>query len=103
MTGMYLIALLFSLAGLATIDYRYKLAVFNKPKQSANILILSILVFIIWDIIGIKLGIFFIGQNEYLTGIRVGEFPIEELFFLLLLNYCSLLIYLACKKINKQI
>lgn len=99
---MYLIALLFSLAGLATIDYRYNLAVFNKPKQTAKILIISILAFIIWDILGIKLGIFFIGQNEYLTGIGIGEFPIEELFFLILLNYCSLLIYLGYKKIRKQ-
>ena len=98
MNGLYLLALLASISGLAVIDYRLKLALFVHPKRTIMLLAITILFFVIWDIAGIVFRIFFIGQNQYLLGIRVGQFPLEELFFLLLLNYTSLVVYLVIKR-----
>lgn len=98
MNGLYLLALVFSIAGLCLFDYRYKLAFFRDRRRTSIILVISVAIFIVWDIAGILANIFFIGSDRLLTGLTVGEFPIEELFFLILLNYVSLLTYLFVKK-----
>ncbi len=98
MSGAYMIALLVSLGGLAFIDYRLRLAFFKHAKRTALILLITIGFFVLWDIAGILSNIFFIGQTTFLLGIRIGQFPLEELFFLTLLNYTSLLVYLMIKR-----
>lgn len=93
MPGLYLLFLLLSIGGLAVLDYRFKLAIFYKPKQALYLLVAAVGIFIIWDSAGIAQHIFRIGQNDLLIGLRIGEFPLEELFFLILLNYSSLIVY----------
>ncbi len=93
MRGAYLLALIASLGCAALIDFRYHLAWWYDARRTARTLLLGIVLFIMWDIAGIALGIFFIGQTKYLSGLRIGQFPIEELFFLMLLCYSSLLIF----------
>lgn len=97
MRGLYLALLLFSLSGLATLDYRFKLAFFKYPVRTFKIITTALVVFILWDIAGIVGHMFSIGDNNLLLGIRIGEFPLEEIFFLLLLNYSSLILYLLFK------
>lgn len=88
----YLTMLAISLCCLGVIDSRYKLAWFCNQKRTAVTLLVGVLFFTAWDVSGIGLGIFFVGPSKYLTGIRLlPEFPIEELFFLLLLTYSALL------------
>ena len=92
MNFVYLAALLFSLAGLATIDFRFKLAFAKNAKAATIAIAIPYLLFVIWDAAGIALGIFFKGQSQFLTGIMIApEFPIEELFFLALLCYTTLI------------
>lgn len=102
MRGAYALALLVSIGGLAIIDYRYQLAYFKHRRRTLQILAIAIVIFSIWDIAGILAEIFFIGQNNLLIGLRVGEFPLEEILFLALLNYSSLIIYLFIKQVIKQ-
>lgn len=93
MSFVYLAALLISLAGLATIDYRFKLAFAKNPRAAAVAIAIPYLLFVIWDTAGIALGIFFKGQSQMLTGIMIApEFPLEELFFLALLCYTTLIV-----------
>lgn len=88
---LYLAALLFSLCGLGTLDRRRNLALFVQPVRTLATLVVAVLVFIVWDVAGILLGIFGKGETAYMTGILLGpDFPIEEIFFLLLLNYSAL-------------
>jgi lycopene cyclase domain-containing protein len=90
----YLSLLLLSLSGVAIIDYKYKLALWLYPRKTIRVISIAMAVFIIWDIAGILLGIFFHGNSHYALSFRIlPEFPIEELFFLLLLTYVSLIIY----------
>lgn len=98
MPGLYLLFLIISICGLGVIDYRFKLAVFYRPKQALLLLAGTVGVFILWDIAGILQHIFRIGENNLLIGLRIGEFPVEELFFLLLLNYTSLVVYCLLRR-----
>jgi len=90
----YLFALIISIGGLLLIDRRLKLAFWHDKRRTALTLGIGILVFIMWDIVGIKLGIFFKGAGEYMLPFQIApEFPIEELFFLFLLCYVTLLLF----------
>ncbi|MEN9992625.1 MAG: hypothetical protein RLY83_195 [Actinomycetota bacterium] len=93
MNFVYLATLLISLAGLATIDFRFKLAFAKNAKAATIAIAIPYLLFLIWDAFGIALGIFFKGQSGLLTGIMLAkDFPIEELFFLALLCYTTLIV-----------
>lgn len=98
MSGLYLLLLTGSIAGLAQIDHRHKLAYFSHRRRTVLTLLITVLVFVAWDVAGIVAGIFFIGDAKVLSGIRIGQFPLEELFFLGLLSYVSLLTYATTKR-----
>jgi len=54
----------------------------------------AVAVFLAWDLVGIALGIFFRGDAPNLSGLLLApELPLEELFFLILLSYNTLLVY----------
>lgn len=95
----YLIALVVSICGLLLIDRRLKLAFWYNAKRTAITVGVGMAIFIVWDLVGIALGIFFHGESHYALPIRLlPEFPIEELFFLFLLCYVALLLYRGVKK-----
>lgn len=91
---LYLFSLVFSISGLMFLDYRYKIAFWLDTKRASLTVLTAMLVFIMWDLIGIELGIFFKGESQYVLPLEIlPEFPIEELFFLFLLCYVTLIIY----------
>lgn len=102
--GSYLAILLISLAGLYLLDRTHKLAFTLDPKRALLTMVPAFVVFVIWDIAGIALGIFFRGNNTLLTGIQIfPEFPIEEIFFLMLLCYSALIALTWISKVlNKR-
>ena len=85
-------------------DWRHKTAFSINKKAAALAIFIPMVFFIIWDVAGIATGIFFRGDTTHLTGILIApEFPIEELFFLLLLNYSSLTIFTTVTRVmNKR-
>jgi lycopene cyclase domain-containing protein len=94
MYGSYLLILIVSLAGLYLLDRTHKLAFTVDAKRSLLSMVPAYGLFLVWDIAGIASGIFFRGQNTLLTGIQVfPEFPIEELFFLAVLCYSTLIVF----------
>lgn len=95
----YLAFLLVGIAGMAVIDWRYRLAYWRDRKRTLLTLAIAVAVFVVWDLLGIALGIFFHGGSQLTLPFRLlPEFPIEELFFLTLLCYCALVIYLGAQK-----
>jgi lycopene cyclase domain-containing protein len=99
---LYLGALLFSIAGLASLDYKFKLAI-AKSKKFLLVILLSLGFFLIWDIAGIATGIFFRGNAAHLTGIVLSnELPLEEIFFLVLLSYSSLMLLQVFTRLDKK-
>lgn len=97
MSNVYLLALLFSLAGVAAIDFKFKLAFFARPSAALRTLAVPYLLLIIWDIVGIIQGIFYKGDSTLLNHDWqiAPNFPLEELFFLALLCYSTLLVVAA--------
>ena len=90
----YICVLLFSLSGLAFLDYRYKLAWFWDARKTALILALNLVFFLAWDIANISAGV--IATNpEWVTGLHVysPNMPFEEFLFLTLLGYQTLLLW----------
>lgn len=90
----YLGALLFSLCGMLVLDKRHTIALFADARRTVMTVVVSVLVFIVWDVLGIGLGIFFSGKSPFMSGLYLApEFPIEELLFLTFLCYFTLILY----------
>ena len=98
----YLAALLVSIAGLATLDFKFKLAI-AKSKRYLCLILIPLVFFLTWDLAGISAGIFFRGNASHLTGILLStELPLEEIFFLILLSYSALLLLKAFTRLGNK-
>lgn len=99
MQFVYLAGLIFSIIGLGLFDWRFKLGFSTNKKAALLATLLPLAFFLLWDGAGIALGIFFRGETSHLTGLLIApELPLEELFFLFLLNYTTLTIFIAIKR-----
>lgn len=96
----YLVALLVGFVGMGLIDSRYSLAMFNQKRRTVVTVAVGVGLFVVWDILGIALGIFFSGGSQYMSGLYLGpEFPVEELLFLTFLCYFVLVVYRFGEKV----
>jgi len=97
---LYLGLLLISLVGIGLLDFRHKLAFFGGAVvRSSVIMVVSVSFFLVWDVVGIATGVFFRGGGPWMTGVLLGpELPLEELFFLMVLTYSTLVSYLWAGK-----
>jgi lycopene cyclase domain-containing protein len=96
---LYLAALVVSILGVGLLDWTHKLALFVDAKATTIAVGVGVVVFLIWDIVGIANGIFFRGNAPHLSGLLLApELPIEELFFLILLSYNTLIVYRWAKR-----
>ena len=96
MSVVYLLCLVLALGGIALLDWRHRLAFFGgRATLTGVILGVSIAFFLVWDVVGIREGVFFRGMGPWMTGILLGpELPLEEVFFLAVLTYSTLISYL---------
>jgi lycopene cyclase domain-containing protein len=94
---VYLAALAVSLTGMVVLDRRFRLFFWRDPRRAAIVLTAGVLFFLLWDLAGIGLGVFFRGEgSELMTGALLApELPIEELLFLTLLCYLTMNLYAA--------
>lgn len=94
MQWFYLAGLIVSIAGLATLDWRYKLAFWSDARRTWYTTLSAVALFIVWDFLGIWLGIFRVGHSPLqLSAHFAPHFPFEEFFFLFLIVYSTLIIY----------
>jgi lycopene cyclase domain-containing protein len=97
---LYLAVLMFSISGLAVLDFQHKLVFFADLRRSLLTIAAGLGIFIVWDILGIGLGIFYYGGSRFSTGVMLlPEFPLEELFFLVLLCYVALILSNGAEKL----
>lgn len=88
---LYLLGLLIALLGMVVVDRRFGLFFWRAWRRAVVILPLGVAFFLVWDLFGIGLGIFFRGETSFMTGIQVApELPVEEPFFLALLCYVTM-------------
>ena len=95
----YALCLLLSISGLLVLDWRYTLAFFHDRRRSLLTVLSAMGLFVIWDLLGIWLNIFFDGTSPYTLGVFLApNLPVEELLFLFLLCYITLLLYRGVKR-----
>lgn len=91
---VYLSLLLGSLGCMLLLDWRFRLFFWRDWPAAALVTGLGTLFFLVWDVFGIMLGIFFRGQAAVATGVVLGpEMPLEEPVFLIFLVVCTMVIY----------
>lgn len=94
MPGIYLGAILFSLAGMIAIDVRFSLAVRVAPLRTTVAVLVATAFFLAWDLVGIVTGVFVKGQSPLFVGVELApHLPLEEVFFLLFLSYLSVVLF----------
>jgi lycopene cyclase domain-containing protein len=93
MSVVYLLVLLASISCMALLDHRFSLFFWRDARRATLVLAAGVLFFMLWDLFGIGLGIFYRGETEFMTGIAVApELPLEELFFLAFLSYLTMVL-----------
>jgi lycopene cyclase domain-containing protein len=94
---VYLATLAVSLTGMVVLDRRFSLFFWRDARRAAIVLLAGVLFFLLWDLAGIGLGIFFRGAGgELMTGLLIApELPVEEVLFLTLLCYLTMNLYAA--------
>lgn len=94
MPGIYLGAILFSLAGMIAIDLKYSLALRIAPVRTSAAVLISTAFFLAWDLVGIVTGVFVKGESPLFVGVVLApHLPLEEVFFLLFLSYLSVVMF----------
>nr|WP_301952280.1 lycopene cyclase domain-containing protein [Rathayibacter sp. VKM Ac-2857] len=86
-----MLALVVSITGMVVLDRRFGLFFWADARRAAIVLPAGVLFFLLWDLAGIGLGVFFRGETPYMTGLQIApELPIEEVLFLTLLCYLTM-------------
>lgn len=93
----YAAALAVSLAGMITIDRRWRLVLFARQpgalRRGLLALAIGVAFFLVWDAAGIGLGIFFVGDGLAQSGWQLApDLPVEEVGFLTLLCHLALVL-----------
>ncbi|WP_462417563.1 lycopene cyclase domain-containing protein [Kytococcus sp. Marseille-QA3725] len=100
MPGVYLAAILFSSVGMLVIDRRWRLYLFADVRHALTVQVSGIALFLAWDVLCIRLGIFMRGPGPWQTGWQVApELPVEEIFFLWFLCHFSMVVFTGLERL----
>ena len=103
MPGIYLGAILFSLAGMIAIDLKFGLALRTAPGRTALAVGLGTAFFLAWDAVGIVTGVFVKGESPLFVGIDLApHLPLEEVFFLVFLSYLGLVLWTVFERTHAK-
>lgn len=87
-------ALLVATACMALVDARLRLVLWRDPRRSAVVLAAGIVLFLVWDVVAIRLGFYHRGDSDAMTGLLLApELPVEELMFITFLCYVTLVLH----------
>jgi len=101
--GLYLGALLVSAAGVAVLDARFRLALWDRPGRTAIAVLVGTVFFVAWDAVGIAAGVFVKGSSPLLLGIDLApHLPVEEPVFLAFLCYLALVVHAAARRPSRS-
>ena len=88
----YFIILAVSVAGPLALSFDKKVAFYKKWKYIFPAMLLPCLLYIAWDMYFTHIGVWSFNA-KFITGIKIGNLPIEEVLFFVIVPYCCLFIY----------
>ena len=88
----YFIILAASVAGPLALSFDKKVAFYKKWEYVFPTMIFPAILYIAWDIIFTAKGVWSFNE-QYITGIKLYNLPIEEVLFFFIVPYCCLFIY----------
>jgi len=72
--------------------------VYRSPRRLVLAMIPMLVVFLTWDVVGIVREHWWYSER-YVSGLRIGPMPLEELLFFLVIPVCGLLTYEAVGRV----
>ena len=105
--SLYLIILLFSLAGPLALSFEKNLRLYKRWKYLLPAILITMLVFVVWDIIFTHNGYWFFNPI-YNSGIYINKLPLEEYLFFIVIPYACAFSFYAIQfhfpkfKLNEQ-
>lgn len=88
----YFLILLGSIAGPLALSFDKKVAFYTKWKHLFKAMLLPAVFYILWDMVFTKQGVWSFNEN-YITGLKLYNLPIEEVLFFFVVPYCCVFIY----------
>lgn len=92
----YFLILAASIAGPFALSFDKKVAFYKKWKYLFPAIILPAFIYIAWDIFFTAKGVWSFNEN-YITGFKIANLPIEEVLFFIVVPYCCVFIYECIK------
>ena len=91
---LYLFLLLASIGCMVALDHRFRLFFFADARRAASVTAIGLVFFLLWDLGGIGLDIFYRGETPIMLGIVLApHLPVEEVFFLGFLCYLTMVLF----------
>lgn len=95
----YLLVLGTCLLATLPLELFLRTRVYARPRRLLLTLLPVVAVFLTWDVLAIRAGHWDFDPDQ-LTGIRLGELPLEELLFFVVIPCCALLSFEAVKRVK---
>lgn len=91
-TWTYALILIGSIAGPVALSFDKKVAFFTKWRTVILSGILPALIFVMWDMYFTSKGVWWFSE-QHISGFKLGNLPIEEVLFFIVVPFCCLFIY----------
>ncbi|WP_370615577.1 lycopene cyclase domain-containing protein [Mumia sp. Pv 4-285] len=94
MSWLYLATIVVSTVCMGLVDHRWRLFLFARPGRAVALVGAGAALFLLWDLVAIRLDMYERGGSELMTGIEIApDLPMEELFFVVFLCYLTMVVH----------
>lgn len=97
----YLIVMALCVLITLPLEFVLNARVYRRPRRLMRTMVPAFAAFVAWDVVAIRLG-HWTFSPVYTTGWKVGNIPIEELVFFIVIPLCALLSYEAVRNILRD-
>lgn len=97
----YLIVMALCVLVTLPLEFVLNARVYRRPRRLLRTMVPAFAAFVVWDVVAIRLGHWTFSPT-YTTGWKVGNIPVEELVFFVVIPLCALLSFEAVGNILRD-
>ncbi|HEX3909053.1 MAG TPA: lycopene cyclase domain-containing protein [Mycobacteriales bacterium] len=94
---LYLVVMAACVVGTLPLELALRARVYTRWRRLLLALLPVLVVFLTWDVLSIRAGFW---SYRHLSGVRIGDLPIEELVFFLVIPTCAILTLEAVRRLR---